>query len=477
MRNPTRSSHSSKHSGSTAARPGYRAGHRSGSERKATRLIPTPIDFAVRRKAFLKGLGHGVAVIPSAREAVRNSDVHYAYRQNSDFYYLTGFHEADSILLLAPQSETPFQIFVHPKDKTREMWEGRLLGPEGAKKLLGADAAFPSIPAEPFEEAFITAMLQADSLYYRVGLDKDWDQKIFALCNRTLRKLGRTGRPFWALQDPQDILGEMRLVKDRQEIERLEIAGKITADAHVAAMKAAKPGMFEYEVEALLFHSFRANGALRVGYESIVASGPNACVLHYRENNRRLESTDLLLVDAGAEFDYYSADITRTFPVSGDFTPAQREVYQAVLTAQKYCIEFAKPGRTMRAIHEHAIEVLVEELKKLKVLSGSSKQLIQKRAFFPYYPHGTGHFLGMDVHDVGRYFTGWYDQPRKLEPGICFTIEPGLYFAPDGPGPAKYKGIGVRIEDDIVITNTGCRVLTAGVPKEVEEVEALCQNN
>jgi Xaa-Pro aminopeptidase len=450
------------------------------SDRRATRPAgapgPSPIDFAERRARFLKELGSGVAVIASAPQLIRNSDVHFAYRQNSDFYYLTGFHEPDSVLLLAPQSKTPFQIFVHPKDPTREMWEGKVMGPESAKKLLGADAASPSIPEHFFEDAFIEAMLSADALHYRLGLFPDWDEKILRLTHRALRKLGRTGRPLWPLHDPQEILGEMRVVKSRPEIERLEKAGQITADAHVAAMKAAKPGMFEYEVEALLFHSFRASGALRVGYESIVASGPNACVLHYRDNNRQLAPKDLLLVDAGAEFDFYTADITRTFPVSGQFTPQQREVYQAVLTAQKSCIELARPGKTMRAIHEHATEVLIEELKKLKVLTGTTKQILEKRSHFPYYPHGTGHFLGMDVHDVGRYFTTSYEQPRKLEPGMALTIEPGLYFGPEGPGPQKYRGIGVRIEDDVVITAQGCKVMTAGVPKEVEEVEALCQN-
>lgn len=459
---------------SAGARASSRTSSR-GTEPRGT-SGPAAIDFAARRKAFMEALGGGLALIPSAPQILRNSDVHFAYRQNSDFFYLTGFHEPDSILMLAPRSKTPFQIFVHPKDKTREMWEGKLLGPEGAKKALGADAAFPSMPETHFEDAFIAAMVESDALYYRLGLDAAWDGKVLALCQRALKKLGRTGRALWPLHDPQELLGEMRLHKGRPEIERLERAGQITADAHVAAMKAAKPGMFEYEVEALLFHSFRANGASRVGYESIVASGPNACVLHYRENNRRLEPKDLLLVDAGAEFDYYTADITRTFPVSGQFTPQQREVYQAVLTAQQSCIEMARPGKTMKAIHEHAVEVLVEELKKLKVISGNSKQLIEKRGFYPYYPHGTGHFLGMDVHDVGRYFVSTYDQPRKLEPGMAFTIEPGLYFAPEGPGPQKYRGIGVRIEDDVVITAQGCKVLTAGVPKEVEEVEALCQN-
>jgi Xaa-Pro aminopeptidase len=292
---------------------------------------------------------------------------------------------------------------------------------------------------------------------------------------KAMRKLGRTGRPLWPIFDPDDILGEMRLIKSDAEIERLQRACDITAEAHQNAMRITKPGMLEYQIEAAFFHSVRGNGAKRLGYDSIVASGPNACILHYRENDRRMQKGDLLLLDAGGEYEFYTSDITRTFPVAGRFTDAQAEVYQAVLEVQKSCIALARPGKSMKDIHTHAVEGLTEQLRKLKILSGSTAQLIKNKHYAAYYPHNTGHWLGMDVHDVGRYYLNeQYVNPRKLQPGMVFTIEPGLYFALDSKAPARYKGIGVRIEDDIVITRTGCRILTAAAPKEIEEVEALC---
>ena len=432
------------------------------------------IDFGQRRKTFLQKLGNGVAVFASPPEGIRNGDVHHTFRQNSNLIYLTGFEEPHTLALFAGASKQPFHIFVHPKDKTKEMWEGRILGPDRAKALVGADAASASIPDTDFDEAFVAAMQEGDKLYYRLGQDPVMDVRILGLLHRAMRKLGRTGRPLWPILDPDEILGEMRLVKSKPEIDRLQRACDISAESHQNAMRIAKPGMYEYQIEAALFHSFRGNGAKRLGYDSIVASGPNACILHYRNNDRRMVEGDLLLIDAAGEFDFYTSDITRTFPVSGRFTEAQKEIYQAVLDAQKSCIAFAKPGKTMREIHAHAIENLTEGLRRLKILKGPLAQLIKNKDFLPYYPHGTGHWLGMDVHDAGRYYQDEYQQARKLQPGMVFTIEPGLYFALDSKAPARYKGIGVRIEDDVVITPTGCRVLTSAVPKEVEEVEALC---
>jgi Xaa-Pro aminopeptidase len=433
------------------------------------------IDFAARRKQFLSKIKGGVAVFPAASELIRNNDVTFPYRQDSTFQYLTGFPEPNAWAILSHGSEAPFQMFVQPRDKMKEMWEGKIWGPEAAKSKFGADIALPSFPESNFDEAFVQAMQKAECLYYRIGKNEKADRKIFYLLSVALRKMGRTGRPLWPIRDPDEILGEMRLVKSKGEIDRLERASHISAEAHVNAMRIAKPGMFEYEVEAILYHSFRAGGAGRLGYESIVASGPNACCLHYRNNDRRMGEKDLLLVDAGAEYDYYTSDITRTYPVGGTFTQEQREVYQAVLNAQKECIRMVRPGKTLRDIHARAVEVLTEELRKLKVLKGPSAPLIKKRAYYPFYPHNTGHWLGLDVHDAGPYYTGDYDKARKLEPGMVFTIEPGLYFAPDASSsPARYRGIGVRIEDDILVTSNGCRVLTSGVPKEIDEVESIC---
>lgn len=435
-----------------------------------------PIDYAHRRKQFFNKIKGSVAVFPSAPEAMRNPDVHHPYRQESNLYYLTGFEEPKSICLMASHSTTPFQMFVQPRDKTKELWEGKLIGPEGAKSHFGADAAYPSNPKTHFDEALVTALLDADALFYRVGLDPDFDQRIFSLVTRAAKLRGRTGKPFPPIHDPSEILGEMRLFKSKAEIERLQNAASITAEAHVNAMRITKPGMYEYEVEAILFHAFRVRGAGRLGYGSIVASGANACVLHYVSNDRKMTANDLLLIDAGAEFDYYTADITRVFPVGGTFSQEQREVYAAVLKAQKEAIKLARPGKTMRDIHNCAVEVLTEEMKRMKVLKGPTKQLIAKKDYFAYYPHNTGHWLGMDVHDVGKYYNGSLQSPRKLEPGMVFTIEPGLYFGNEASTPARYRGIGVRIEDDILITSNGCRVLTSGVPKEIDEVESICSS-
>lgn len=417
---------------------------------------------------------HAVALIPSAPVQLRNSDVSFSYRQNSDFFYLTGLRESDSLCLLAPGQAHPFQIFVHPKDPKKELWEGRVLGPAMAKKTLEADAAFASSPLSIFDDAFIEAIRQAECLFYRVGLWPEMDQRVFSLLERAAKSLGRTGRAMWPIVDPQSILGEMRLFKEKSEIACLEKAGEISAAGHVHAMKITRAGMHEYEIEAALYHCFANSGAERLAYPSIVASGENACVLHYNTNRDQLKEGDLLLIDAGAEYEYYAGDITRCIPVGGKFSPAQREVYQAVLTAQKSCLAMAKPGKTMRAIHNHAVEVLTEQLKRLGILKGTTQSLIKKEAYKPYFPHGTGHWLGMDVHDVGRYYDRTYDNHRKLSPGMCFTVEPGLYFGPEAPCPAKYQGIGVRIEDDVLITATGSKVLTSGVPKEIEEVENLC---
>ncbi|MEZ4750004.1 MAG: aminopeptidase P family protein [Bdellovibrionota bacterium] len=429
-------------------------------------------EFKSRRTQFLKELGNGVAVLPSAKPVFRNNDVTFPPRQDSSFYYLTGFDELSSYCLFAPQSKYPFQMFVEPKDATKELWEGYIHGPEEAKSLFGADRAQASHPDAFFDEAFIEAMVDADALYYRVGLDSKMDERIFSLLQRAGRKLGRTGRPFWPIHDPLEILGEMRCVKSAAELESMATAAQISADAHKLAMKLTKPGSWEYEIEALLFKEFRGHGAERVGYSSIVATGANACVLHYSSNNQQCQNGDLLLIDAGAEYEYYSADITRTFPVNGQFSKPQKEVYEAVLDVQKQCVAAVRPGVTVHALQEMASELLLEHLLKMKVLKGPKKTLLQQNAQKKYYPHGIGHWLGMDVHDAGRYYVGRYDQYRPLKAGMVLTIEPGLYFS---TGPARYKGIGVRIEDDVVVTSKGCKVLTSGVPKEVEEVEAACR--
>ncbi len=431
------------------------------------------IDFGARRASFFKKLGDSIALLPAADIQMRNDDVDFTYRQESDFFYLTGFEEPRSFALFSPHSKAPYQAFVQPKDKEREMWDGYRLGAQAAKNTLKCDAAFPSEPAVHWEEALLEALGHADKIYYRVGRNPDRDRRLFTLFEQAKRKNHKSGRSFWPIHDPDELLSEMRLIKSRAELNRLQVAGSISAEAHVNAIRAAKPGMFEYEVQAVIEHTFRARGASRVGYDSIVASGVNACVLHYHSNSRRMEKNELLLVDAGAEFEYYTADITRTFPISGNFTKEQAEIYDVVLAAQKESIRAARPGRKVEEINNVTIEVLTEGLKKLKILKGTTKSLIEKKAYKPFYPHGASHWLGMDVHDAGRYTEGPKKESRRLVSGMVLTVEPGLYFAPDSAAPARYKGIGVRIEDDIWVSPQGPVILTSGVPKEREEVEAL----
>lgn len=438
-----------------------------------TKEIITAKERQNRRNSFLHQIKGGVAVLFSATHEIRNNDVYHPYRQESNFFYLTGLEEPESMCILDPQSKKPFTLFVEPRDKVKELWEGRMLGLEGAKEKLGADQALSSKDWAAFDEAVIEALKKADRLYYRVGVNPHHDQKMFALMSKATKRMGRTGRSLWSICDPSEILSELRLVKSASEITCLQVASNITAQAHTEAMRFCKPGMYEFEVEAALFHSFRAAGAGRLGYGSIVASGENACVLHYTSNNRKMTEKDLILIDAGAEYDYYTADITRCFPVGNRFSPEQREIYQSVLLAQKECVAMARPGRTLKDIHNHAVEVLTEELKRLKILKGNTASLIKSEAYRPYYPHGTGHWLGMDVHDLGRYYEETYSNARKLKPGMVFTVEPGLYFGPDSKAPSKFKGIGIRIEDDILITEKGHQVLTSAVPKEVEEIESL----
>lgn len=429
--------------------------------------------YADNRKRFLKLLGMNLALLPSANLTKRNSDVDQLFRQDSNFFYLTGFDEPNASALFGANTEGPFQMFVHPKDKLLELWNGEILGPEVAKKVYGADSAQSSLD-DSLEKAFIEAIQHAEKLYYRLGESPTRDQQVLGWMNVARKKLGRTGRPLWPIHDPNEILGELRLIKDPFAVQTMQKAADISAQAHKRAMKITKPGMNEAEIEAELIRDFRALGADRHAYPSIVASGANATVLHYIKNNRTMQKGELLLVDAGAEFAYHDADITRTFPVSGKFSDEQKAVYQAVLEVQKALIKSVKPGITYKSLQTSAAELITDALLKLKVLTGKASDLVKKKAYHPFYPHNISHWLGMDVHDAGRYYENSYDQSRKLAPGMVLTIEPGIYFGAFANGPKKYQGIGIRIEDDILVTDKGHRNLTEAVPKEVEEIEALC---
>lgn len=410
-----------------------------------------------------------VAIIPSAPEATRSNDTRYRYRQDSDFYYLTGFDEPEAIAVVAPaRAEHKFTLFVRPRDPEHETWEGRRAGVEGARERHGAEAAFP---VAEFREKLQELLSGARNVYYRLGVRPELDEALV----KQIAEMRTRSRLYVApdsITDPGTILGEMRLVKSDEEIELMQRAADIAAEAHVEAMKAVRPGMMEYEIEALIEYHFRRSGAFAPAYGSIVGGGANATILHYKTNEEELHDGDLLLVDAGAEFRGYASDITRTYPINGRFSEPQREIYEAVLAAQTQCIEMVKPGVTMEELNNHAIRVLTERMVSLGLLAGEVEKLIEEKTYRRFFMHGIGHFLGLDVHDAGRYQLE--GKSRPLPPGVVITVEPGIYVAEESENvPDKYRRIGVRIEDDVLITSDGHRVLTSKVPKEIEEIERL----
>jgi Xaa-Pro aminopeptidase len=412
---------------------------------------------------------NSVAIIPAAREATRSNDTNYRFRQDSDFFYLTGFEEPDAIAIIKPGETHEYVLFVRPRDPEREIWDGRRAGVEGAKSEFGAEEALPIVE---FDNKLPEILNNAETLYYRLGSQRDLDDKIIREISR-MRALNRKPiHPPQTIVDPATIIHELRVIKRPEELEIMQTAADIAAEAHCEAMKAARPGMQEYEVEALIEQVFRRRGAAGPAYTSIVGAGPNATVLHYINNDGELRDGDLLLLDAGAEYKGYASDITRTFPINGRYSKAQRDIYDLVLKAQMSCVEMVRPGVTHDQLKQHSIEVLTEGMVELGLLQGKPEQLIKDKKYEQFYMHGLGHMLGIDVHDVGRYYYG--KESRALEPGVVMTVEPGIYIAPDTAGvPKQYLGIGVRIEDDVLCTNNGPKVLTSKVPKQAEEIEAL----
>jgi Xaa-Pro aminopeptidase len=415
-------------------------------------------------------MGRGaVSILPTAPVALRNRDADYPYRPDSDFYYLTGFAEPEAVAVLIPKRpEGEYILFCRERDPVRETWDGRRAGLEGAVKEYGADDAFP---IADIGEILPGLLENRERVFYTMGLNASFDQKIITWVNQ-LRDRARSGvhtpGEFVALDH---LLHDMRLYKSRAEVGAMRKAAKITARAHIRAMQRCRPQLMEYEVEAELQHEFRRHGCVP-SYNPIVGGGANGCILHYTENNQSLNNGDLLLIDAGAEYEYYAADITRTFPVNGRFTPEQRAIYDVVLAAQHAAIEQIRPGNHWNAPHEAAVRVLTKGLVKLGLLKGTVSALIKDQAYRAFYMHRTGHWLGMDVHDVGDYKVG--DEWRVLEPGMVMTVEPGLYIAAGSKGVAKkWWNIGVRIEDDVLVTASGYDVLTRDAPKHADEIEAL----
>ncbi|MEW6361207.1 MAG: Xaa-Pro aminopeptidase [Acidobacteriota bacterium] len=416
---------------------------------------------------------NSIAIIPAAHEKTRSYDTEYKFRQDSDFWYLTGFPEPDAIAVIDPgNKKAPYTLYVRPRDPEMETWFGRRAGVEGAVRKFGADRAFP---IARFTADLPKILNGRDILYYRFAVDGPLDHLILNyLKEQRVRRL-KSAYPPHTIIDPTPIIGEMRLHKSPEEIELMQRAADIAAEAHILAMKKVRPGMNESQVEALIEAHMRDRGASGVAYNSIVGSGPNATILHYVENNAVLRDGDLLLIDAGAEYQVYASDITRTFPVNGRFSPAQREIYDVVLDVQLKCIEYTRPGNTVKGRQEYSIELLTEGMVKLGLLKGKTSDLIKKKAYMKYYMHGVGHYLGLDVHDAGRYFVDQHAKiSRPFAPGMVLTVEPGIYVPPDDKtAPAKYRGIGIRIEDDVVVTESGNRILTSKVPKHPEEIESL----
>ncbi len=424
-------------------------------------------------KKFIDQIGKdAVAIIPAAHEKTRSYDTEFKFRQDSDFSYLTGFPEPDAIAVITPAKRTKYTMFVRPRDPVMETWYGRREGTEGAKKNYGVQTAHN---LDRFEKMFAKLIDGYDKLYYRFGVDQKLDQFILDyLSGQRVARL-KTAYPPHTIIDPTVLIHEMRLFKTPDEVEIMAQAGVIGAEAHVLAMKKIKPGMNESQVEALMEGYMKDKGATGVAYNSIIGGGDNATILHYVENNMPLKNGDLILIDAGAEYKGYASDITRTFPVNGKFTRAQKDVYEIVLEVQKACVEATVTGTTIVERQNLSIELLTEGMKKLGLLKGATKTLIKKKKYMAYYMHGVGHYIGMDVHDAGRYFDDQKaTKSRAFAPGMVLTVEPGIYVpADDKSAPEKYRGIGIRIEDDVLVTEDGNRNLTTKVPKEIDAIEAL----
>ncbi|MFZ2208881.1 MAG: Xaa-Pro aminopeptidase [Porticoccaceae bacterium] len=428
-------------------------------------------EFARRRRDLMATLSkNSIAILTAAPEQVRSRDTYFPYRQDSNFFYLTGFHEPEAVLVLIPKRpQGQFILFCRERDRSREIWDGRRAGPEGAREQYGADDAFP---IDDIDEILPGLLEGRDRVYYALGRNRTFDTRLLDWIDG-IRARARSGAvPPDEFVDLDHLLHEARLFKTATELKVMRKAGAISARAHCRAMRAARPGLYEYQLQAEIEHAFASEGARHPAYGSIVGGGANACVLHYVENSAPLQDGDLVLIDAGCELEHYAADITRTFPVNGKFSAPQQALYEVVLAAQMAAIEAARAGNHWDEPHRVTVKIITQGLVDLGLLKGNVDDLIARNAYTDFYMHRAGHWLGMDVHDVGDYKVdnAW----RLLEPGMVMTVEPGIYVAPDNRKVAKkWRGIGIRIEDDVAITRKGPEVLTAGVPKTVADIERL----
>ena len=428
-------------------------------------------EYVRRRKALMAEMEpNSIAILPAAPMYIRNRDVEHIYRQDSDFQYLSGFPEPEAVIALIPGREHgEYVLFCRERDPARELWDGLRAGQDGAISEYGADDAFPIGDIDDILPGLIEGRSR---VYYAIGSNQEFDHRLMEWIN-TIRSKARQGaqppNEFVALDH---LLHDLRLYKSANEVKVMKQAAEISARAHIRAMQASRAGLYEYHLEAELDYEFRKGGAKMPAYGSIVAAGKNACILHYRENDAVLKDGDLVLIDAGCEIDCYASDITRTFPVSGRFSMEQKAIYELVLAANEEAFKHIAPGKHWNEAHEATVRVITAGLVELGLLNGDVDELIAAEAYKPFYMHRAGHWLGMDVHDVGDYKVG--GEWRVLEPGMAMTVEPGIYIAADNQNVAKkWRGIGVRIEDDVVVTRHGCEILTSGVPKSVAEIEAL----
>jgi len=432
----------------------------------------TKKEYARRRTTLMGLMGvNSIAILPAAREKIRSRDTEYHFRQDSDFYYLTGFDEPDAVLVLLPERpHGEYVLFCRDRDPAKEIWDGYRAGPDGACEKFGADDAFP---IDDIDEILPGLLEGRERMYYSLGRDADFDGRLMSWVDGLRAQASSGAYPPGDFLDLDHLLHDMRLFKSAAEQKVMQRAGEISSLAHRRAMQSCQPGMMEYQLEAELLHEFAVNGARHAAYTTIVGGGKNSCILHYIDNSEVLRSGDLVLIDAGCEYKGYASDITRTFPVNGKFTPAQKALYEVVLAMQEAAIEVIKPGNHWDEPHEVSVRVATSGLVRLGILAGDVDELIACGAYKKFYMHRVGHWIGLDVHDVGDYKVG--EQWRVLEPGMAMTVEPGLYIAPNDESVArKWRGIGIRIEDDVVVTKTGYHLLT-NAPKTVNEIECLMQ--
>ncbi len=432
------------------------------------------LEFARRRKELMAMMEpNSIAIVPAAPERTRSRDTEHHYRQDSDLLYLSGFAEPKTVLVLIPgRDHGEYVLFVRERNREREIWDGYRAGPDGACTEYGADDAFPIDDIDDILPGLIEGR---ERVYYAMGKDSEFDKQVMDWVNTIRAKVRSGATPPGEFLDLSHFLHEQRLFKSAAELRVMKDAGEISCRAHVRAMKLCKPGVMEYQLEAEIMHEFGKSGARFPAYNTIVGGGKNGCILHYIENSAALKNGDLVLIDAGCELDYYAADITRTFPVNGKFSPEQKALYEICLRAQLEAIAVAKPGNHWNDPHETTVRVITQGLVDVGLLEGDVKDLIKTEAYKEFYMHRAGHWLGMDVHDVGDYKVG--GEWRVLEPGMVLTVEPGIYVAPDNERVAKkWRGIGIRIEDDVLITKEGNEVLTKDAPKTVEEIESVMAN-